>query len=728
MNRKNVIFTLLLALIAGKAASQVRDVTFTVSPGVTYTWWNDNMALDDNTWVGLGAGFGFGPLFELRAFYHQANKVGYKYLLPLSNVVTVPTVMDGEVDLSRYGGEMRFNLMQGTYLAPYISVAGGVQKMKYALPLVSGEKNPVTLKEEQLFGALGLGTKFYLSDRVSLSLEARNTFFGMDITSPMLSSEHKLKESGEKLRNWSAAATLDFYLGGSNLDRGSVAEAYRRLMSDGFSGMKFVLEPGGAYVDFNDELPFENHYLLGGSAGFDFSSLVGIRGFYYRSTKEVDKLTFSLGDYMSMYGGNLIARLNHPRGVSPYLQLGGGYLKVEDGYVPKAGKGVAESQAFAFGGAGLEIPLSRYVAFFGAANAMLTTKTGVKETDVSEPSQVKTSMMYNAGLRFNLGRSARGDADAFYTSSVNAAVEDERAAHNRELNAMRADYEARLLALEEDRIAAQERGDIARAERLRTEQSRLIQDQYSLDRSVASGDRVVRMSSDDLARLVDRVVSEVRTDMRYQSVPSQGVIRSEDRSEEMYRLQRQNDELSRKLDDLNNRLNDVSRKGSSSNETIVIEDRGGVAPIAAPITTAPGGYVGAKPRGGNRAFVWNRLGVYTGPGFGDLATWNIGVRGYMQISNTSLDFVPEFYAAMGKKSGLGLSGNVIWNVDRLLFDRFTPYVGLGLGVFHGAKTHVGTNIIVGSTLEMGSGAIFVDYSIRSLFKQNQLAVGYRFVF
>ena len=722
MNRKFLWIALLTVLMTGKAASQVRDVTFTVSPGAEYTWWNDNLSLDNNTWIGLSGGFGFGPLFELRGFYRKSDKVGFQY-----------NDLEGKADLSRYGGEMRLNLMQGTFLAPYLSVTGGVQKMKYALPQAGEGAEGEKLKEEQLFGALGVGTKFYLSDRASLSLEARNTFFGMDETSPMLKPEYVPEKTGEKLRNWSAAATLDFYLGGSNLDEGSVAEAYRRLLSDGFSGMKFVLEPGGVYLKFHEDLPYQNHYMLGGSAGFDFSSLVGIRGFYYRTTKEPDKLTLSFGDKLSMYGGNIMARLNHPRGVSPFLQLGGGYLKAEDGYVAKEGMVVTKGKPFAFGGAGLEIPLSRYVAMFGAANALVTSNPGVKEEHITEPSQVKTSMMYNAGVRFNIGRSATRGANAFYERSLGSAVEADRAAYNRELNAMRADYESRLRQLEDERFEAEERGNKIRAEQLRKEERRLKDEQRrmdEMDREVvtAGGDRVLRMSSDDLAELVAGVVDEVRRDMRYMpyyapGTPRQGVWSEGEgvQGDDMMRLERQNEELKRRLDELSNRMDGVSA-GRGGNETIILEDRGsGVVP--APIQ---GGYAGVHASGG-RGLKWNRLGVYTGPGFGDLATWNIGVRGYMQISNSPLDFVPEFYAAMGKKSGLGLSGNVVWNIDKLS-QRFTPYVGLGLGIFHGKKTHTGSNIILGSTMNLGGGALFADYSIRSLFKQNQLAVGYRFVF
>ena len=775
MNRRFLLIALLLVLLGGKAASQVRDITFTVSPVVEHTWWNDDLSLENSSWMGLKAGFGFGPLFELRGFYQRAGNVENRLLMPAEGVITEPLHITGESDLTRYGGEMKVNLAQGGFLAPYITLGGGVQQMEHLLLLAEGESDALTLQEEQLFGALGLGTRLQLSDRVVLSLEAKNSFFGMNGASPLLSPSYN-GEEGDRLHNWSAAASLDFYLGGSNHDEGSVAEAYRRLLADGFHGMKFVLEPGGTYINFHDESPLQNHYLLGASAGVDFTSLVGMRGFYYRSTDEADKLSLSMGDQLTIYGANLIARLNQPRGVNPYLQLGAGHIKVTEEYVARDGFGTPESRNFAFGGAGLEIPLSRYMALFGSASAMLTSESGVEATEMINPSQVKTSMLYNAGVRFNLGRPAENGADALFSSQLDDAMTEERAARNSEINTLRADYESRLATLESQRALAEAQGDSIRARALLVEQSRtvvekdrmeqalrvldnegqvprdrmagnltldeeLLDDELRMQRDGKRGDRVLRMSSEDLAQLVDRVVEEVRRDTRYvpyyglqpsadgrqQVQPTQETTRQEElRSAEMARLERQNSELTRRLDELTIRLDEASRRGTASSETIVITDRGSSTstPVVSPMTGYTGGNGAARD---NRTFKWNRLSFYTGPGFGDLSAWHLGVRGHMQISNTSLDFMPEFYAAMGSKSGVGISGNVIWNMERFS-TRFTPYLGLGLGIFHGEKIHTGTNIIMGSTLNLGSGAIFADYSIRSFFKQNQLALGYRFVF
>lgn len=640
------------------------------------------------------------------------------------------------VDMSRYGGEMKLNLWQDAVLAPYITLGGGVHEFKYQLASATDPKVMDDMKEEQLFAAVGLGTKINLSDRVVLSLEAKNTILNVNDKSYYLSPEYVMKESGNRLYNWSALASLDFYLGGDNRDRNALSRAYHNMFTDGFTGLKFVVEPGGAYVNFNDESLFPDQFFLGGSAGFDFSSLVGIRGFYYQATQQPDKLSFDFNDQLAMYGGNIIARLNYPRGVNPYLQLGAGYLKVGETYQDIQGLNRAKSTPFAFGGLGLEIPLSRYLAVYGNINAMLTSQDEFDVDKLLTPSQVKTNLMYQAGVRVNLGRAANGDA--IYADRMDKVTAD-RELQNQQINDMRAEYEERINKLNAELDEANLRHDTQAASQI-LEEKRRAEDVLDGMETTTNGERLVRMTSADFDNLVSRVIREVRGgNYNYdnnQAAPAPQYYYPNNAPAAP--AAPANADLSRQIEEMNAKLDrSIEQMNRSKNETIVISD-GNNAPQA-PIVMAPqGGYGYNTPNNantnqpaaltGNSRFKWNRLSAFTGVGFGDLTAWNVGVRGYMQISGTNLDFVPEFYAALGSKSGLGLSGNVVYNISNLNLGRFNPYVGLGLGVYHGEKAHVGSNIILGGMMNLGSGNLFVDYSVRSLFKQNQLAVGYQFVF
>lgn len=745
MKTRNLLFVLILLFFTSKGFSQVKDVSITVSPMAEYTWWDKNLTLDNSTFWGGRVGFGFGPLFELRGFYQKSFDVKAA-LRDINWKVTddwADKMTNSHVDISRYGGEMKLNLIKNTLFAPYITAGGGVQTMKYELASGTDPNVMLEMKEEQLFGALGLGTKINLTDRVVLSLEAKNTFFNVNNKSYYLSPDFSPGDDNKRLYNWSAMASLDFYFGGTTLrNAGEVERAYHKLYSDGFSGMKFVLEPGGTYINFNDESVFADQYFLGASAGFDLSSLVGIRGFYYRATEEPEKLSTSFNKELSMYGGNIIARLNQPRGINPYLSIGGGYLKVGEGYVDKLGLHTAESTPFAMGGVGIEIPFSKFVALYGSINAILTSQNALE--DVQTPSQIKTHTMYQAGIRFNFGQSV--NADNVYNRSMTSALNSERDDYNNRINEMRAEYEARIDQLNAELDQAAAANDTERAgqileEKVRTERVLNVMEKQTEDTS----GKLIKMSSDDFEKLIERVLREVRKDYpteRYynrsssmtpleerllQQLQDNGAEKSTvDNAIVSDQLKELNQKLDRNFNQMS-QLNSAQQRDNTS--TVVITDRN--TPSQPVIVGAPGSYSTASSYSGakgNSFFRLNRAALFTGIGFGDATALNLGVRGYLQISNTPLDFVPELYAAMGDKNGLGISGNVIYNFQHEFGAIVNPYVGLGLGIFPGEKTHVGSNIILGTSFDVLNGNLFVDYSIRSLFKQNQLAVGYRFIF
>jgi hypothetical protein len=501
-------------------------------------------------------------------------------------------------------------------------------------------------------------------------------------------------------------------------DDDELYRAYSRLFSDGFSGMKFVLEPGGAYIDFHDKSLLFDQYFVGGSAGVDFSSLVGLRAFYYRATEKPDKLSFDFNDNLAMYGGNLIARLNQPRGVTPYLSLGAGYMKVDEEYVSRGNLPAPPSSLFAMGGFGMEIPLSRYIALHGSLNALFSPERGTDAANVLNPSQVKTSLMYQAGVRFNLGKAARAETDFVHRDAAHRAVQEEREYSNEQINQIREEYQEQIAMLNAELDSVTQAKDYTRAAQIIQEREAVGSSLQHLDASFADRGTLVRMTEDDLNRLVNDVISETRRsayDYYNTQTVSQAVV------EPSRELTDRLDDLERKLDRNFVQMSQVGQT-TAPTTTTVITDRD-----ASTRDVVPRSEVVTPGRAEGRFFKWNRLSLFTGLGFGDLTAWNVGARGYLQIADTELDFVPEFYVGMGDKNGLGLSGNVVYNF--LKPDSFLrPYAGLGLGIFHGKKVHYGTNVIIGADIHLLGGSLFADYSCRNWFKQNQLAVGYRFVF
>ena len=524
-----VLSAALLTGISSQALAQVQDVSFTVAPVVGYTHWDKKLNLGDAPYWGVRAGFGFGPLFEIRGIYERSfdlkgklqSKANPKWLQNWADKLE-----DSNVDITRYGGELKLNLWSNAFLTPYLTAGGGVMKFAYTGKSAAGL--PTDYKEEQIYGAGGLGLKFNLGRRVSLSLEGKDLIFNVNENNRYLAEP---ASAGKQLHNWTGQASLDIYFGGSTYrPTDAVSRAYRDLYTGGFRGLKFVLEPGVAYADFAQATGLQDQWFVGGSAGVDFSSIFGLRGFYYAATKKPGTLDLNLNNELRMYGGNFLARLNMPLGLTPYVNLGAGYLEVTKKFVPTVAGATPKSGLFLFGGGGLEIPLHKYVALHGSINAMLTERANPDITKVTDPASVKVSTFYQAGVRFNFGRSSR-DGRALYHSYSDEQTRNEVArlqeANLEELNALRAQYDSRIKKLNAELAEAVSRRDTVTVTRVLHEKNEVNnrisdvetqttqlatqpQPAYVAPAYVAPAQRTVTLTKAQFDALVDQVVSDLK--------------------------------------------------------------------------------------------------------------------------------------------------------------------------------------------------------------------------
>ena len=712
---------LMAAAFAGSNASaQVRDVSVMVSPYASYNWWNPNISLKNSPFVGARVGFGFGPFFEIRANYEQSinlkNAFQDKEWNPL-NEKALEKLEGMDMTISRVGGEAKINLLGNYAVTPYLTAGAGVQILDYNPFEVTREKgvDPSTpnaaweeakVKDKQLYYTLGAGIKLHITDRMAFSMEARNLGFNMNANNSFINKYTNMKDlDKKKYGNWSALASFDFYLGG-NAAPGShqLGDRYASLFSDGFRGMKFVLEPGVQYVDFRNKTGLSDQWFIGGSAGVDFSSLVGFRAFYYQATKEPNKLSFDFNKDLKMYGANFIARLNYPRGIVPYLRFGAGYLDrnnlIESGSQAQAKENFKSHDLFGMLGAGIEIPISRWFALFGNADALLMTANEQSIKSVSTPKDIAVNIGYTAGLRINLG-------DPVLQSEL--VDESQTVAYNERTNELRSDRES-----------------VNRAEVKRLQHKMMTKKEFEemVDRIMA------RIHEEESKRASLYTADE--TDVILRALATQSTSTSTSTTTTTVTSD------DRAIKDLQARVGSLERDARSNNNgsvapstTIIAPGTGYNAPQPAPrgsYDVAPSERPAAMhPNGG-----WlklNRLAAVTGVSLGESTSWALGMRGYMQISDSSFDFMPEIM--FGFRQGgtsFDLAGNFVYNID--IKSRFTPYVGLGVGIFqHGLGTKFGTNIIAGTNINLGTnGEMFVDYTARSLFKNNQIAVGYRFIF
>lgn len=786
--KKIILLGLASLMVSFYGQAQVKDISVTLAPTAEYTWWDSSTILDNSPLIGGRLGFGFGKYFEIRGMYMKSmdlkatlKDINFNYAQNLAKDLN-----DNKVNITRWGGELKANIGFGGKIEPYITLGTGVQTFEFDRK----NQNLSTYEEKMVFASAGLGAKINLSDRIVLALEGKNTMFNMDENNPYLDPNLTPNGERERLYNWSAMASLEFYLGGRNPNELSrLDRAYMNSFRGGLKGFKFSLEPGGMYVDFDKKSPFSDSYFLGGALGVDFNEYVGIRGFYYQATKD-RKLKAKLDNSMQIYGGNVIARLNNQTGVVPYLSLGGGYIDVADDYVNDEGKSVQDGAAFALGGLGLEIPLSRNILVFGSANYMMTAMESVDAQNIGKPSELMSNVAYRAGLRIQLGQKA-DDTKKLLDRRIKRSVDAREteldrkfqseydkldASYKEEFDAMEAEYENRIAKLNDELEKAYQEDNVEKAVTILQERKHnenelaKVQEQQLTIRSNSvstNQEDVVKISRTDFEKLVNEIIQKIdnrqatpsttNTQLDEASIKNLEAalveINKKENQQYLANTPQTTSNNSTNLEVLNNKiLSELSRLNSqveknsdlitrsmianagqqSQPTTLLLDTNKGETKqtIARTVDTPDGGTMQiVETKSTGKGWANQGFSVYTGPNIGSEFTWNVGLRSYHSVGgSTKVKFMPEVYFGVGSETAFGISGNFIYNFNFSKGKFMNPYVGLGLGFFKQGESKFGPNIIIGTEVDVLDGKVFIDYSARNPFKNNQIAVGYRFTF
>ncbi len=457
--KKQLLLLLFLVSNSYWGFSQVTGISYTISPLAEYTWWDNQAGLEDGLLLGGQVGIGFGQYLELQASYLQAINLKTNFTDFGIENFSEDAFTSREVKLTRVGGELKANLSSGKFL-PFITLGTGVQSITM----------DTFAKQQQIYLDLGAGIKLSFADRFTVAVAAKNTPFNFNAGRYFLTEadQQALDVSSEsfttkQLRgNWALHASLQVYLGGRRPNELSeLDKAYRATFSDGLRGLRVPIEPTLARVNFNKDLAYRDAWMLGAYAGVDFNAYIGVRAFYLRAME--DNIITTRFDNLSMFGGELRLKLSGGKSITPFLIVGGGYMNVdEDKYVSKDSSQV-KSQAFASGGLGLTLPITKRFNIFGSAKALLTSGSNVENLEGTD--DVKTSMMYSVGLRFIIGKKA--DPTAVLNAKVDAEVDAALAAQKREneakSKALKLEYEKKIVSLEKDLNEAYTKKDLKKA-------------------------------------------------------------------------------------------------------------------------------------------------------------------------------------------------------------------------------------------------------------------------
>ena len=516
---KRKIFTSFFAITLGfNAVAQVKDISFAIAPTAEYVLWNKKSAIENGFMVGGYVGFGFGKNLELLGSYSQS--LGLKsridgFSAP-DNIKAVFTPTD--VDVHSWGGELKGNIPMTYSFQPYITLGSGIQTVK---------ANQTT--QDAIYFAFGLGSKFNLTRRLTLNVQAKGTHFNSDASNILHNpSEAKTSTynqwvtdnvSNKSMLNWSLQAGLQLYLGGRNPDElTELDNSYTNLKN-----FKVVVAPAIGYIDFDSDNNFRNTYLAGASLGFDFTEYIGIRGFYYQAMKD-EKVSLDF-DKLSLYGADFLARLNVSNGVVPYITVGAGYLNVGNGYQGKVATEENKSSIFAKGGIGLAIPLSKHLELFGVANLLYTTGNESASNALKSPNKLQSNVFYNAGIRIKFAKenekyTYQDLANQIYTSEIKEGKEQVKVQNNTKttpISQKQKDidyYNAQIATVEKQIQLAYRQNDINNASLLLKEKEKWekLRNNYVAENIPYPSENqtnLVRMTPEQLQTLISEIVNKI---------------------------------------------------------------------------------------------------------------------------------------------------------------------------------------------------------------------------
>ena len=516
---KRKIFTSFFAITLGfNAVAQVKDISFAIAPTAEYVLWNKKSAIENGFMVGGYVGFGFGKNLELLGSYSQS--LGLKsridgFSAP-DNIKAVFTPTD--VDVHTWGGELKGNIPMTYSFQPYITLGSGIQTVK---------ANQTT--QDAIYFAFGLGSKFNLTRRLTLNVQARGTHFNSDASNILHNpSEAKTSTynqwitdnvSNKNMLNWSLQAGLQLYLGGRNPDElTELDNSYTNLKN-----FKVVVAPAIGYIDFDSDNNFRNTYLAGASLGFDFTEYIGVRGFYYQAMKD-EKVSLDF-DKLSLYGADFLARLNVSNGVVPYITVGAGYLNVGNGYQGKVATVENKSSIFAKGGIGLAIPLSKHLELFGVANLLYTTGNESASNALKSPNKLQSNVFYNAGIRIKFAKenekyTYQDLANEIHASEIKEGKEQVKVQNNTKttpISQKQKDidyYNAQIATVEKQIQLAYRQNDINNASLLLKEKEKWekLRNNYVAENIPYPSENqtnLVRMTPEQLQTLISEIVNKI---------------------------------------------------------------------------------------------------------------------------------------------------------------------------------------------------------------------------
>lgn len=727
--------------------AQVSGVSFSFSPAVDYTLFEDNAALKPGYAFGGSLGMGLGQYLELQATY----LLGESYRTDFSRLRTsddqlrmrLDNLDNRRINMERLGLSAKVNLSSSA-VVPYVTAGTGLLRFSR-----SGLNT-----SDSIYLSAGAGFMFTVASRYTLFAQGSHTGYrynpgaaflrGSDLVSGGLDSNNF---SQQLVTNWNFTGGLKVYLGGRTSDSDSRDVLFLDQHNGGLSNLRWSFDAVYGQVFFNnDNLGFpSNLHLTGLQFGADFGPFAGVRGFYWQGIDATNGLSF---DDVNAYGAEFRASFFRTA-VSPILLVGGGYMNVHSDYRSES-LVRPKSQLFTTAGAGIEVEFTDNVSFTGDVRAMMLTQDGI---DNSSTSKIELSPMFTLGVSYRIGEfryRERREPDRRRAPDETRRYDDRQFEDQQRLLVMRE------TALSAEIARALADGDTLMANNL---QQQLDEVRESSMRFSARDERqTVRTPDDRMITLP--VLEEGEIYIRFgppapaaapapaaQAAPQAPA--APDRDATVRELERRIDQLTSERDRERDRArtetttqerSQTDRERALERRIQELESRLDRALDAAPRDpetteeTDPVSELPAPVRPGELQGVSVHLGI------GNPFQAALGVRGdYGSVLGDRFELIPELV--------LGLGGDTrMYNINAITLiplpeipyvniSPFSPYTGLGVGIKAFSNPPSGVSGIqfvwsfhLGATAEYGPGSLFIEYANQNFFSFNTLNAGYRFRF
>ena len=358
------------ALAAMPSLAEAQAIGYTLTPSAMSARWDDALGWEDSYLYGARLGLRFGPFVELQPFLHVGD----------ATLTDPDTPGDGsprEIDLRHLGASLQLNLGRSD-LVPFIRLGGGVLR-------VSPENRE---RVDRIALQAGAGVRLGLGG-------VQAELFAEDLAFRSASDGPGGVEEEANRHNLVLGAGLVI----------PISSFEEESSTGGLRGSAVPLEPFAGRLSFDDEFGLADQNVVGLRTGIDFSSLFGIRGFYWKGINEDVDGT----DPVQAYGGETQFNLGTGPGLSPYLVAGAGRLDFGEGFRDPVDVAPADRNLLILGG-GFAFGLSDRVRVNISARDYLFTTEELAETRTT--SDLRHNLMLSGGLTFSVGgRSSASSGD-----------------------------------------------------------------------------------------------------------------------------------------------------------------------------------------------------------------------------------------------------------------------------------------------------------------------------